>query len=435
MERICIKRMREKIETQIDWVTQLRYEDIPQEVIKRAKWVLLDSIGCILNGADGKKLPKEQNAKILKSTAMMVSTELYEGNRFAIGHPASHIVPILLAEAENKKLSYKECLRIFVCAYEIASRWGNTVRFTNEMLGHGTIMIAGASIVEGLLEGMSQSDFVNYMMTCESLPEVSTWQSVFEGCTLHDFYPGIAAVNAKNALYMVNENVKSSEQLVISVYDKISGTKVIEQNLIDGLGVNWYLLRNYFKVYTGCRFIHPFADVIEQLLKEGLNKDEIEEIKIYAYKKAARLVNQTVSNELEAKFSIPFSLATLIIKGRLYPIDIATAISDEEIKTLSTRIYLMEDDKYNAMLPDTRGGCVEVKKKGGDVIKREVFHAQGDFDNPKKFTEGELVSKFHNITDKHLEKVKRENLVKKILTADEKMEMREVFRDYYEAVE
>ena len=261
--------MREHVRNQVKWITQLTYENIPEKVMERARWVLLDSIGCILNGLDEKKLPKERNAKILKSTAAMVSTELYEGNRYAIGHPASHIVPILLTEAEKQDLSYKDVLKIFVCAYEVAARWGNSIRFSNDILGHGTIMISGASVVEGMVSGISESDFINYIMLCESLPEVSTWQSVFEGSALHDYYPGMAAVNAQNALYLMKDNTKSSEQLVRSVYSKIAGTEIIPENLSSGLGDDWYLLKNYFKIHTGCRFIHPFADVLEQLLKEG----------------------------------------------------------------------------------------------------------------------------------------------------------------------
>ena len=82
---------------------------IPGEVADRARWVLLDSIGCILNGLAGEPLPEDTNAAILKCTSAMVSTELYEGNRFAVGHPACHIVPILLVEMKKK--------RCFICGH------------------------------------------------------------------------------------------------------------------------------------------------------------------------------------------------------------------------------------------------------------------------------------------------------------------------------
>lgn len=427
-------KMRDYVEEQVKWVMRLKYEDIPAEVIVRTKWILLDSVGCILNGLGGKNLPGDENEKILKSSAAMVSTELYEGNRFAIGHPASHIVPILLTEAERRNLSYGEVLRILVCAYEIASRWGSAIRFSNDILGHGTIMISGAAIVEGLLSHIPESDFINYIMVCESIPEVSTWQSVLEGSALHDYFPGIAAVNARNALCMIQDNVYSSEQLVRSVYDKIIGAEVMEEKLGGDLGTNWYLLKNYFKVYTGCRFIHPFADVITGLLREGLKKGDIEEIHIYTYKKASRLVNQTVPNVLAAKFSTPVSLATLIVRGRLYPEDIAAAATDEEVKELSAHIYVEEDDKYNSMLPDIRGGCVKVKKKNGTIIEREIFHAQGDFDHPEQFTEDRLKSKFHDITQKYVNRDRRENIINHILMGTGSSAAAQIFGQYFDIV-
>lgn len=88
-------------------------------------------------------------------------------------------------------------LKFFICAYELASKWGRSVRFTNDMLGHGTIMNAGAAVVEGLLADLDEEDFVNYLMTCEVLPEVSTWQSVFEGSAIHDYYPGNRSCKCK----------------------------------------------------------------------------------------------------------------------------------------------------------------------------------------------------------------------------------------------
>ena len=117
--------MKQRVRDQVKWIKQLTYEDIPDEVIERARWVLLDSVGCILNGLAGEKLPEDIDAAILKCSSAMVSTELYEGNRFAIGHPACHIVPILILEAEKRKLSFKDMILFFICAYEVASRWGS----------------------------------------------------------------------------------------------------------------------------------------------------------------------------------------------------------------------------------------------------------------------------------------------------------------------
>ena len=413
--------MRRYVTDQIRWIKQMSYEDIPDEVKTRARWILLDSVGCIVNGMSGDRLPPDIYEAVLKSSSAMVSTELYEGNRFSIGHPACHIVPLLLVEAgERADLTYKDALRIFICAYELASRWGRSVRFTNDMLGHGTIMNAGAAVVEGLMADMTEEEFVNYLMTCEVLPEVSTWQSVFEGSAIHDYYPGIAAVNAKNALYMSNNNVKSSEELIRSVYGKITGTKVIEDNLSDDDDIGWYIVKNYFKVHSGCRFIHPFEDV--------------REIQVATYKKAAMISDQHVTNVLAAKFSTPVSLAILLSEGRLYPEDIERALKKGYIQELASKIYLTEDDRYNELLPDVRGGMVRVIKNDGQVIEREVFHAHGDFDDPAGYTERQLTDKFQSVTERWLNLSQQEDLIESILRGSDELTVQEIFRTYFECV-
>ena len=107
-------RMKEQVREQVKWVMNMKYEDIPPEVTERARWVLLDSVGCILNGLNEKKLPDDSTDAILQCSGAMLSTELYEGNRFAVGHPASHIVPILLKEIREKNISYREMIKIFI---------------------------------------------------------------------------------------------------------------------------------------------------------------------------------------------------------------------------------------------------------------------------------------------------------------------------------
>lgn len=426
--------MRQHINAQVSWIKQLAYENIPVEVLERTRWVLLDSVGCILNGMDGENLPGDKNEAILKCSSAMASTELYEGNRFAIGHPACHIVPILMVEAEQKNLLYKDMLKMFICAYEIASRWGSSVRFSNDILGHGTIMNSGAAVVEGLLAGLTEEEFVNYIMICEALPEVSTWQSVFEGSTLHDYYTGIAAVNVKNALYMANNNVKVSEKLIRSIYDKIEGTRIIEENLSSNMGDCWYILRNYFKVHSGCRFIHSFADVIEQMMKEGLTKEDVEEIYVSTYKKAARIANQHVTNTLAAKFSTPVSLAILLSEGRLYPDDIERAIKNPEVQKLALKIHLTEDEKYNALLSDVRGGKVRVLKKNGQIIEKEVFYAYGDFDAPDGYSEKELTDKFRKVTEKNISCKVQDEMIENILRGSEKMVVDDIFRPFFSKI-
>lgn len=407
--------MEEQIKQQAEFAVNLTYEDIPQEVRQRARCVILDSLGCVYKGLGKKQIAsKGQEDQILERTLAMVSTELYEGNRKAIGHPACHILPLMFGQNE-KEQTIGTFIKNFVAAYEVASRWGSAIRFTHDILGHGTVMTSGATVAEGLYRGVDAETMYEALLLTGSLPEVSVWQSVWDGSRLHDAYAGLAACKAKKVYDLLPQDVKSSGRIIESVYHDIMGATIVPEQLTAGLGDEFLLLSNYYKVHTGCRFVHPFADVVQQELENGLEKETIASISIYTYKKAARLTAQHVPNKLAGQFSIPVSIAVLLEKGTLSPDTIAACVDDPAVLSWEGRITLYEDEAYNKLLPDTRGGRVELHFKNGETKKIEVFHARGDFDNPTLFTQDDVVEKYKNNVADILSEQQADRLAETIL--------------------
>ncbi len=387
-------KMEEQIKRQAEFAVGLTYEDIPLEARQRARCVILDSLGCVYKGlGKGYIAPDQQENQILDLTLAMVSTELYEGNRKAIGHPACHILPLMFTQIK-KGQTLGTFIRNFVAAYEIASRWGSAIRFTHDILGHGTVMTSGATVAEGLYRGADANELYEALLLTGSLPEVSVWQSVWDGSRLHDAYAGLAACKAKKVYDLLPQGVRSSGRIIESVYHDIMGASIVPEQLAAGLGEEFLLLSNYYKIHTGCRFVHPFADVIQNELANGLEREKIASISIYTYKKAARLTAQHVPNKLAGQFSIPVSIAVLLEKGKLSPDTISACVDDPAVLSWEGRITLYEDEAYNKLLPDTRGGRVELHFKNGETRRIEVYHARGDFDNPDPFTQDDVVEKF-----------------------------------------
>lgn len=404
----------DKLETylhdQAVYAVDLKAEEIPETVRERAKWVILDSAGCILKGMQGRERESAGSGdeRIMRFAMAMISTELYEGNRKAVGHPACHILPLMFAQTAEGEMPYSEFVRNFVAAYETAARWGQAIRFPQDVLGHGTVMVSGAAVAEGLYRGCSAEELYELLLLAGSLPEVSVWQSVYDGSALHDAYAGIAALTARKCLWMSRQGVRSTGRIIRAVYGGIMGAKIEEEKLAPS--GEYLLASNYFKVHTGCRFVHPFADLLKEELERGLRKEEVSEIHVYTYKKAARLSSQSVPNDLAAKFSIPVSLAVQLEKGELTPDSIRGSERDSGVAAWEGRIWVHEDEKYNRLLPDIRGGRLEITMKNGETLVRETTHAAGDFDNPKPYTEKDVIRKF------------REN-AKGVLTGEEQEKM------------
>ena len=203
-----------------------------------------------------------------------------------------------------------------------------------------------------VMQELSTQETYELLLLAASLPQVSVWQSVYDGSRLHDVYAGIAAVVTDHLLPLVKRGVRSDGKIVESVYREVMGAEIFPEKLSKGLGKEYVLCSNYFKVHTGCRFIHPFADALKEELTQGLSRDQVEGIDVFTYKKAAQIGDECVPNDLAAKFSTPVSLAVLLEKGSLSPDSIKNCEKDDAITRWAGKIHLHEDTSYNELLPE-----------------------------------------------------------------------------------
>lgn len=426
--------MEELIQKQADFVFGYRLEN--QQELMRAKWILLDSIGCIIGGLRGEKIAGEWEEQVIDMTMAMVNTELYEGNKFAVGHPAAHLLPLLLVESHKNKITADRFFEALITSYEIAGRWGASFTLPLQSLGHGMTMTSGAAAACIKLEDGSPDVIRDSIMVAASLPNVSGWNAVYDGSRLHDAYAGFAAVHGRMAAALAKKGVGSTGRIIEEIYCDGLKAQYHPEKMTEGLGEDFYLLKNYFKVHTGCRFIHPFADVLKKKIEDGLRVTDVQKVEVFTYKKAAKINSQSVPNDLAGKFSTPVSLAVLLVKGILDADSIRDCQKNQEVMELARHIFLYEDEKYNQLLPDVRGGKVVIYKKDGTKEEEEVFHARGDFDHPDPFTEEELVKKFKRITTPYMEEEKQNRLADRILNSAhlQDITMEQLLHEFYEKI-
>jgi 2-methylcitrate dehydratase PrpD len=131
-----------------DFVSSLRYDDIPAEVIERIKLLILDSFGCAIYGTvlpwsrilletletvdatrdcavwgTARRLSAPHAA--LVNGTLVQSFELDDVHRVGVLHVGSVTLPALSAVAElRKNLTGRDFLRCAVAGYEIGPRVG-----------------------------------------------------------------------------------------------------------------------------------------------------------------------------------------------------------------------------------------------------------------------------------------------------------------------
>jgi 2-methylcitrate dehydratase PrpD len=163
--------------------------------------------------------------------------------------------------------------------------------------------------------------------------------------------------------------------------------------IIQGLGKDYQILKGSFKLYAACLFIHPAIDgLIWMREKYEIDPDFVERIELEVTPPCLTVTNKTdPTNGLEGKFSIYFCAALAIEKGQVKEGQFTPKmVNDDRIRGLMKKIALTG----NELLEETEAN-VRVKLKNGIHYSHHVAAPKGDSQNPLSFDE--IAEKFKDL--------------------------------------
>ena len=404
------------------YVCQTSFDDLPQNVLLRAKEVLVDALSVIAAGAqeDEVKALKERlvdpkarrvasligsgvrteplKAALINGTAGTF-LELDEGNQFGRGHPGIHVVPAALAIAEEGRLSGRDLVTALVLGYEIGTRIGIACKIRMSMHPHGTWGTVGAAVAVGKLMGYGEAAMKEMINVSSSLGLATSRRTMLEGGTVRNVYSGVSNTMGILAHQLVQSGFTGEADGLKTVYGSVVSDTFSPEVMTEDLGKRFEIARNYFKMHACCRYNHGTLDALEKILAQRpLKVDEVKAVDVETYSLAAQLCDQNPRNMLAAKFSIPFAVATLIVHGRT---DVTCfnpeAVQNDAVQALAQRVKVTEDPKLTAMMPARRPSRVRVTLKNGEKLEAEVTMNKGDFEDP--YGPADLEKKYYSLAD------------------------------------
>lgn len=164
-----------------EYVTETRFEDVPERVVAAAKGYVLDSLGCILGGAilrPGKiiidlftEMGGKPESTILSTKTQIPSLNATYVNSFlanvldfddtytAMAHPGATTIPPALALGESLRVSGKMFLHAVILGYETMIRIGKGIAPSTDrcrkVVGLSVFQIFGALVAAGKLLGLN----------------------------------------------------------------------------------------------------------------------------------------------------------------------------------------------------------------------------------------------------------------------------------------
>lgn len=384
---------------------KLAYDDLPEEVVARAKLVLLDSIGAIAAGArepevralvrrflaDGRAGPApaigtgiglDPASAALANGVAGTMLELDEGNQYARGHPAIHVVPALLAlrPADGRAL-----LVALVVGYEIGARIGIASRLRVTMHPHGTWGTVGAALAVAKLKGSDAGRLAAVVNASSSLGLATSRRTMLEGATVRNAYAGLSNQLGLLACDLVDAGFSGERDGIGTVYGSVIADDFSPEAMTEALGVRYEIARNYFKRHAACRYTHGALDALAAIVREagGIAAEDVAGIGVDTYSWAAQLDHPEPTTMLGAKFSLPFAMATTLVHGgATVEAFRGPALADARVRDLARRVTVREDAALTARLPGLRPARVAVNLRDGRVLRHEVLTNRGDTEDP-----------------------------------------------------
>jgi 2-methylcitrate dehydratase PrpD len=388
------------------WVAGLQWGDLPVDVQERHELIWADYLTVACAGAqlpeyqallaawplaDGPVVvPGTTTTTVAELAAWVIGTvgvalEQDEGNKFAKGHPAAHVLPAVLALGISRGATGQECALAVAAGYEVAARFGRASSLTGGVHPHGNWGVAAAAAGCAKLLGLDGAGVAAAIDHASGMGIAGHFSSALDGNVVRNSWMGAAQVSGIASAYLAAAGSAMNTGTAAPVYGQVLGTWE-PSSLVEKLGERWDARSNYFKVHAACAFTHPPIDAVLALVEQHPHLRDVPAegfavIDVDTHVLAAGLSGTEPTSRLAAMFSIPYVVAVALREGQITPAEhSAERLHDPEVAALAARVRVHNDEVLSARLPAERVARVRIELTDGSEYEHEVPNPIGDSD-------------------------------------------------------
>ena len=412
----------------------LSYDEIPAAIRERAKHLILDSVGIALAStkypfasvsfsalnelATGESPVIGIGRRLALRDAVLMNGILIHGLDFddthsrGVIHATSSSFPCALALTDREDADGKTLLSAYVAAMEVATRLGAVAKGGFHKVGfHPTGLVGafGCTLAAARILGLdpdraTMAQGITLSMASGSL------EFLEDGAWTKRMHPGWAGVVGITAATLAKHGFIGPRGAYdgrfglfashLGKYFQHADLELATQNL----GHNWQIDEVAVKPIPACHFTHAAADAAAMLHNEhGLPAEAIRRVQVLVPQEVVKTVCEPVANKrnpansYDAQFSIPYIVATGLLKGRFTLAELEDqALSDPAVLNLASRVDYEIDAA--STFPRHYTGEVIVETEDGRTLRHREGVNRGCADRP--LSNNEIVSKFFDNADR-----------------------------------
>jgi len=453
------------MEAIVKYLAEADFKDIPEQTVKKQKELLIDTLGVAVAGSKaqgvesvvdlfdeiggkaestllvfGRKLPCLHAA--MANSLMAHSLDFDDMHEPAGVHANVCVVPPALAAAERVGgVDGKTLLAAVILGVDLVCRMGASIPLFTGWHSTTTFGVFGAAAAAAKIIGLDETGIANALGIAYSQSSGNR-QARLEGTLTKRLQPALAAKAGLLAALLASKGMTGPHDILegdwgmLRLYTgpSFSGNYgAITAQLTQGLGNLFYGDGLSIKPYPCCKATHTaIAGALHLLDTHPIAADQIEKVEISVsngcYQTVGRPFVIKTNPQVDAQFSIPYTVATALLEGKLGLEDFTEAkIRDARRMCLAKKVIVSIDPS----LQEPSGNVVNltariVIRAGGKTYFHQSLTAKGHPQHP--MDRREIFAKFAGCLqfgDPRLFE-KREEILQTVLDLEQLKDVREL---------
>jgi 2-methylcitrate dehydratase PrpD len=406
-------------------IIKTQYENLPEDSIKATKRSILDTIGvmlppttqeraCIKIAEISKEIGGKEESTLLGFggkvpcwAAAWVNGSLTHALDYddttddPIHHPTAYTLPAALAVAEKiGNVSGKDFITAVALGNDLSVRlasgpMGNLMDdyqwFPITMFG-----AFSAAAAPGKLLNFSEEEMLNTLGITLSRVFGITEVIFAPGSEIRAIRDGFSNREGVLSALMAGKGISANKDPVESLYKFFYRNEYDPEIVTSNLGKRFRGAEASLKPWPACRGTHSSVQAAIGIYnKYDIDPDQIEDIVLTVDEYRRNNLCEPLEAQrnpklsINAKSSIPFSVATALAKGRIVISDyFPENLTDPQVLMISNKVRYNFDPGFGMLAP----AFVEIKTKDGKIFSERIETIYGSPQNPLE--EEDIVSKF-----------------------------------------
>ena len=426
-----------------EYVSQTSFSALPKEVVRKAKGIVLDTLGCGIAGytlashefhwildlvkemggnpqstvfLDGMKTSAPQAA--LVNGALIHTVDFDDTHMGSISHLGASVVSSTLAMGEKVGADGLSLTTAIVLAYEVAGRIGRAVMPSHYKYWHptGTLGTIATAVSSSKLLGL-KTEQVEQAISLAADGASGLRYCIDFGDFSKSLHPGLSAWHGIMAAQIIRRGAVGPKGLLeyksgfCEAYSDEPNLKALTENL----GTFYEIANDSLKAFPTILCSHtPIQGTIKLMKGKNLRLEDVESIHFRVSPTApGQGMNYSPDSPLAARLSIPYCVSMAAAEGDISMDHFQEAkVLNPKIREFMKKVTLESDPEFNNKYPGTLAAHVEIRTKDGSRFKEESIFPKGHPENP--MTDEEIKEKFRRLALVTLDRVQTEQIIEKV---------------------